>query len=750
MMKNSHGGFRNSFVTLLWLAVTVIPAASLSASELRDLTASEIGIGQTQVVLDFSAGVPPEARAFMIDGPLRLILDLPGVNNRLAQRTTSLNMGPLQSVTAVEAGARTRLIMNLNRDLDYQKEVHGNRLTLVLNTNRRDARSPAPPRTEPAAAPPPVPTPAPASPSPQVRPLPPTPVPEPAPVSAPESRSFASTDATPEQGHVGIRSARPPEIMNIDFRRGDNASGRVLINLSEADVSVDVQEFMDRVELTFPRVLIGDDLVRRMNVRDFDTLVSHIETRRERDDRVRTVIHVKASHEVSFYQTENQVVVEINPMPEDSQGLEIGQKVFMGERISLNFQDIEVRSVLQLLAEFTALNIVVSDTVSGNLTLRLTRVPWDQALDIVLRTRDLDKRVSGNVIYVAPSEEIAQRERRELESLRDREVLEPLVTEFISVNFTRANAIRDLLREHNQRQSRNEDSRLMTDRGNVSVDDRTNTLVVTATRDQVEIIRRLVQRLDVPTRQVLIETRVVIADDGFRRDLGMRFGVTGRRDGTGLSGSLEASQAVASSESDRLTLGEGGLQLGERLNIALPVPEASAMALTILRRNTLLDLELSALQVEGRGEIISSPRVITANGETATIKQGQEIPFLSVGDSGTQVEFRDAVLLTEVTPQITPNGNVIMNILVTKDEPDFSQTVQGNPLINKREVRTQVVVDNGETVVLGGVYEISSLNRVETIPFFGDLPVLGHLFRNRSTQSQRAELLIFVTPRILD
>lgn len=705
--RQARTPWRATGAMLLWLpSLVLFTAAPLSAQELRDVRATGIGSGQTQLSLQFS-DIPPDPSIFAVDSPPRIALDLPGVSNRMAARTTDLNVGPLQSVTAVEAGDRTRVVVNLNQSSDYRSRIEGNNLILTVGTGVA--------RAEPVAA-------------------------------TPEPR--AAAEAEPAPGRAGVRSARPPEITNIDFRRGEEGQGRVLVELSRPGVTVEVQEQAGRVEVVFPRVLMDDDLIRRLNVVDFATPVVSIDTERERDERIRMVVNTTGEYDVLSYQADRNFVIEVAPLAEaEQEALRIEREEFVGERLSLNFQDIEVRSVLQLLADFTDLNIVVSDTVAGNITLRLNNVPWDQALDIVLRVRDLDKRMTGSVIYVAPREEIAQRERRELQAMREQEDLAPLRTEFISVNFTQAESIRRLIHDRTGRtDGADRGMSFMSDRGSVSVDARTNTLIVRDTRDQIEAIRRLGERLDVPTQQVLIETRVVIADDNFRRDLGVRFGVTSfdetGRTRSGVSGTLPGS--------DQVTTGGGIPAIGDRLNVALPAPDAPSVAFTILRPDLLLDLELSALQVEGRGEIISSPRVITANGETASISQGQEIPFLSTSQDGTNVEFRDALLLTEVTPQITPNGNVIMAIKVTKDEPDFSRTVEGNPLINKREVETQVVVANGETVVLGGVYEISNLERLESVPFFGDLPILGNLFRNRIAQSDKAELLIFVTPRVLD
>jgi type IV pilus assembly protein PilQ len=718
--KNANSELRNAAARagasasprlLAWLAGLVMLASVgvLSAQELQDLRAANLGSGQTQLALQFS-DTPPDASIFAIDSPPRIALDLPGVSNRLAARTTEFNLGSLLSVTAVESGDRTRVILNLSTSSDYRSHVDGNNLILTVGTGVGHA--------EPVVAPTPAPTVA----------------------EAPPARP------------AGVRSARPPEITDIDFRRGADGQGRLLVELSRPGVTVDVREQAGRVELVFPRVLMEDPLVRRLNVTDFATPVVSIDTVRERDDRVRMIVNTTGEYDVLSYQTDRTYVLEVAPLSEaEREALRVERQEFVGERLSLNFQDIEVRSVLQLLADFTDLNIVVSDSVTGNITLRLNNVPWDQALDIILTTRGLDKRVTGNVMYVAPREEIAARERLELEAMRDQEDLAPLRTEFISVNFTQADSIRQLIYDRDARGATTGVDRQMSflsDRGSVAVDMRTNTLIIRDTQDQIEAIRRLVTILDVPTQQVLIETRVVIADDNYRRDLGVRFGVSGGtrqgRSDLGLSGSLEGSSGI--------TTGAGIPSLGDRLNVALPVTDAlaSSIGFSILRPNILLDLELSALQVEGRGEVISSPRVITANGQKATISQGEEIPFLSIDQGTSNVEFRDALLLTEVTPQITPNGNVIMDIKVTKNEVNFQRTVQGNPTISKREVETQVVVGNGETVVLGGVYEITSLEQLQSVPFFGDLPFLKHLFRNTVNSSNKAELLIFVTPRVLD
>ena len=707
---------------LVWLAaLALLATGGASAQELQELRAASVGGGQTQLALRFSS-VPPDASIFVIDSPPRIALDLPGVSNLLAERTTSFDLGALDSVTAVEAGGRTRVILNLVRSTDYRSHVDGNNLVLTVGPGAGDpARASAP-----------------------------------APAAAPVQVAAPAEDAAPRP--AGVRSARPPEINDVDFRRGTEGQGRVIIELSRPGVSVNVREQANRVELLFPRVLMEDALVRRLNVVDFATPVTSIDTVRERDDRVLITVNATGNFELMSYQTDNRYVLEVAPVTEEEQRAQrlLEGEDYVGERLSLNFQDIEVRSVLQLLADFTDLNIVVSDSVTGNITLRLNNVPWDQALDIILTSRGLDKRVSGNVMYVAPTQEIAARERLILEAERDRRELEPLRTEFIRVNFTEAETIRELIQTRRDRRDDEARVSFLSERGSVAVDSRTNTLIVRDTVEQIEQVRSLVSTLDIPTKQVLIETRVVIADDEFRRELGSRFGVSGGtrqgRSNLGLSGDLERAGGIASN----LAAGTSGIPaLPGRLNSALPASAtAGSIGFSLLRPNILLDLELSALQFEGRGEIIASPRVITANGQTAKISQGDRIPYRTLDEAGNTVtSFEDALLETEVRPQITPNGDVIMTIRVTKNEPNLAlaSAAGGDELpIRQREVSTQVSVASGETVVLGGVYEIRNDDVLTKVPFFGDIPFVRYFFSKKENFNRKIELLVFVTPRVLE
>ncbi|WP_198011979.1 type IV pilus secretin PilQ [Thioalkalivibrio sp. ALJ15] len=697
-------------------ALLFMVSQGVAATELEEIRAASISGDRVQVNLRFSGTPPEDVRAFAIDSPPRIALDLPDAGNALRSRETDLNVGPLLTATAVESGDRTRVVLNLTQPSEYQTRVEGNNLILTLGRG----------------------------------------------VSEADSDVQQVVDRAGEPSERATRSARPVEITGIDFRRGSEGEGRVEIDLSRSGAEVNVREQAGKVELTFPRARVDESLERRLDVLDFATPVRTIDTVAERE-RVRMEVGAHGEYEVLSYQSDRRFVLEVAPITEaEREARRREEEQFEGERLSLNFQDIEVRSVLQLLADFTDLNIVVSDTVGGNITLRLNNVPWDQALDIILRSRGLDKRMDGNVLYVAPSEEIAARERLELEAQRDRQELEPLRTEFVQINFAQAQQIASLIRG-------DETGQFLSDRGSITIDSRTNTLLVQDTHSRIEDVRRLVQTLDVPVQQVLIETRIVIAEDNFQRDLGARFGISGtrgqgRRTQAGVGGSLAAADVARDGGTAALgrRLAADGYQeynygnefgMGNRLSSSLPAEptRAAGVGFSILRSGVLLDLELSALQVEGRGEVISSPRVVTANGQTARIEQGEDIPYQEATASGaTSTQFIEALLKTEVTPQITPNGNIIMDILVTRNNRSNEPPVQGVPGISKREVETQVFVGNGETVVLGGVYEIESSDVLEKVPFFGDIPFLGNFFRNRQNENRKAELLVFVTPRIIE
>jgi len=683
------GLMRNTitFFALCLLLAAISSPALAQGNVLERITYTTLPGDRLQVTMGF-ASQPGEPTSFTIDNPARIALDFPDTRIGLAQRNQDIGVGLARSISTAEARDRTRVVVNLVRMMAFETQVRGNELVLTLSP---DAGAPAATATQTAAA------------------------------------------ATARAATGEIR------ISNVDFRRGAEGEGRVVVHLTDPRTRVDVREQAGRIELNFLRTGLPEDLERRLDVIDFATPVQTIDTIRE-SDRVRMVVAATGRYDTLSYQVENRYVLEVKPITEaEAEEIQRDRFTYTGERLSLNFQDIEVRSVLQLIADFTDLNVVVSDSVTGNITLRLRNVPWDQALDIILRSKGLGMREAGNVIFVAPTEEIAAQEKLEMESRKQVEELAPLRAEFIQVNYARADDVASIIRSDR--------TTFLSDRGSLTVDNRTNTLLVQDTEAKLADIRRLIDRLDIPVQQVLIETRIVIASDDFARDLGARFGVTG----VGQTGRTQTFTTGNLSGTTEMIRGDE-LSLLNRLNTNLPVisPSAGSIALSILRPDVLLDLEISALQVEGRGEIISSPRVITANGQTARIQQGERIPYQEATSSGaTAVQFIEAVLATEVTPQITPNGNIILNIRVNKDNPG-TLVVQGTPSIETREVETQVFVRNGETVVLGGVYEIDSLETLEKVPFFGDLPGIRHLFRRTGKSTRKAELLIFVTPKVIE
>jgi len=702
--KTSESGLMRNTITFLALCLllAVISSPALAQENvLERITYTTLPGDRLQVTLGF-ASQAAEPTSFTIDNPARIALDFPDTRIGLAQRNQDIGVGLARSISTAEARDRTRVVVNLVRMMAFETQVRGNEVVLTLS----------PDASAPAAA-------------------------------------VTQTTATPAT-RAATGDAR---ISSVDFRRGAEGEGRVVVHLTDPRARVDVREQAGRIELTFLRTGLPEDLERRLDVIDFATPVQTIDTIRE-SDRVRMVVAASGRYDTLSYQVENRYILEVKPITEaEAEEIQRDRFTYTGERLSLNFQDIEVRSVLQLIADFTDLNVVVSDSVTGNITLRLRNVPWDQAMDIILRSKGLGMREAGNVIFVAPTEEIAAREKLELESRQQVEELAPLRAEFIQVNYARAEDVAAIIR--------GDRSTFLSERGSLTVDSRTNTLLVQDTDAKLTDIRRLVDRLDVPVQQVLIETRIVIATDDFARDLGARFGVTGvRQDGRTIittGGRLGATDSMVNDAASNLADTGNPFPIGipalnDRLNVGLPVAASGAgsVALSILRPDILLDLELTALQVEGRGEIISSPRVITANGQTARIQQGERIPYQEATSSGaTAVQFIEAVLATEVTPQITPNGNIILNIKVNKDNPG-TLVIQGTPSIETREVETQVFVRNGETVVLGGVYEIDSFESLSKVPFFGDLPGIRHLFRSTTRSNRKAELLIFVTPKVIE
>ncbi|MEN8174298.1 MAG: type IV pilus secretin PilQ [Pseudomonadota bacterium] len=694
------------------------------ANVLRDLAFSSSQSGGVRIVVSGDQVFEKLPPNFSITDPHRVVIDLEDTSSALTQKHYAIGAGGVESVTAVEAGGRTRLVANLSESSDYNVYTDGKSVVLTVGDVQPGtalvAAAPVTATSPPAAA------------------------------TSP-GKSPAAAPGARENVYAPPPTTLPPALTNVDFRRTPKGGGKVILSFSTADISVKEDERLGRVLLALPGVQVAEDLQKTFDVADFATPVRSIKVEPVGVSGARVTISAGGAYEYEATQIGNLYTVAFEvKKPKQRERATLKPKDYAGKRVSLNFQDIEVRSVLQLLADFTGLNMVVSDTVGGNITLRLKDVPWDQALDIILQTKGLAMRQRGNVIMVAPIEEVAARERLELEAQQQTKELAPLVSELMQVNYAKAENLAEILKAP--------ENRILTARGSVTVDGRTNTLLVQDTAATLEEVRVLVADLDRPVRQLLVESRVVIASDDFARELGVRFGFN-----TSGTGPNDNSWLLAGGKPGHIS-GTAGFAPGienppdsgnESLMVNLPTvlggDRGGALNLLIGKAGEqLLQLELSAMQQEGKGEVLSSPRVITSDQQKAVIKQGVEIPYQEATSSGaTNVQFKEAVLKLEVTPHITPDDRVIMDLIVTKDNPDFSRTVLGVPPVDTRSVETSVLVDNGETVVLGGVFEEETVVDEEKIPFLGDIPGVGYLFRNKTNAHQKRELLIFVTPKIL-
>jgi type IV pilus assembly protein PilQ len=688
--------FSASLAGMCLLAISDAGARALVGLDYSVMTGNTV-----QVVFTFDE-TAVEPRTFTIDQPARIALDFGETENKLQQRNLLVGIGAMQSIISASSQKRTRVVLNLSQKTDYTTSVSGNQVILTLGGGGTM-----------------------------------TAVTSAAEVDAEQSASGGAT--------IVPISGVAKGVTNIDFKRGPNGEGRVIVDLTSTSISTDVWRENNVVNVELIGAQLPKVLQRRMDVSDFATPIGFIDSIQDGAN-IRLTITSEGDFEHLAYQTDRIYTIEVAPISREEEEKKRKEKFgFTGERLSLNFQDIEVRSVLQLLADFTGLNLVVSDSVVGNLTLRLKNVPWDQAMDIILKTKGLDKRKAGNVILIAPTDEIAAREKLELEARKQVEELESLRTEFIKVNYAKAADIATLLKQV--------DNAILSPRGSVSVDERTNTLLVKDTNASLSSVRLLLIELDIPVRQVLIESRVVIANDDFSKELGVRFGVS--RDSQGTASNGNAAYTSGSIAGIKQLANDEPLDTLNSLNVNLPVqnPAGSfALALAKLPLGTLLEMELSAAQIEGRGEVVSSPRVITADSHTARIEQGVEIPYLELSDGDATLKFRKAVLSLEVTPQITPDDRVIMDLDVHKDNVGELISYGGGlsaPSIDTREVQSQLLVDNGQTVVLGGIYETEKSNQITRVPFFSDLPFVGALFRSTMEVDDRTELLIFVTPKIL-
>jgi type IV pilus assembly protein PilQ len=689
----------------LLLAATGAHAAD-AANSLQSIDVQSVGGKQVQLVLHLS-GPAPEPVSFTIDKPARISLDLPATTLALPSRRIDVGNGGIDTVLAAEANGRSRIVLNLDAMQPYQTKVSGNDIIVTVGAQSVATAAVA----QPAAR-----------------------------ASAPEA------------------SASGREIRSIDFRRGDGGVGRLVVRLSDPRTPINVVQQGSQVVVDFAGTDLPRRLLRRYDTQDFATPVSGFDAQKVGAD-TRITINTSGDIQQLAYQSDDQYVIEVQPTGRAAaQATE--KKAYTGEKLSLNFQDIDTRAVLQLLADASGQNIVVSDSVKGSVTLRLQSVPWDQALDIVLRTKGLDKRQEGNVIIVAPADELAAREKADLASKKDVLELAPLRTEYLQVNYAKAADLAALLKGSGT-------NSVLSARGSVAVDDRTNTLLLTDTAESIDSVRKLVATLDIPVRQVLIESRLVIVNDDFERDLGVRAGLTGTRSngtqglfqttGTAAGTDLGLSSAISNLGTTGSVYPVGvptGTTAPNRYNVNMPVSNpAGSLAFMLLGADYIVDLELSAAQAEGRGEVVSSPRIITANQREATIEQGTEIPYQQSASSGaTTISFKKAVLSLKVKPLITPDNRIILDLAVTKDSVGTVVVTSGGvnvPAIDTRTLTTQVIVGDGQTVVLGGILETVRRDSEKKVPMIGDIPVIGHLFKNTTKINNKDELLIFVTPKIL-
>lgn len=670
---------------LIWLLYTNLSSAE---SSIQNIKVETTNLG-SEINIYLNDDNLKKPKIFTTDKPATISIDF--FKTRLGLKNNQISVGQkgIKNIFAVETETKSRVIVNLDNLVPYEFKENKNQVTLVI-----------PDSFEPKKV-----------------------------INSKSNSSF---------------------IKKIDFEVVDDGTGKIVIDFSKADLNIDVIQSGNNIDIRLPGVTVPDDLAQEIDVSELETQVILIALLETDKDSPLLKIYNKSKSDFSTYQTDKRLTIEIMPKTDIQKDSEMEK--FTGEKLSLNFQDIEVRAILQLLADFTDKNLVASDSVGGNLTLRLKNVPWDQALDIILKARGLGKREVGNVMMVAPQEELTARERLEMESKQQYLELSPLKTEFIQVNYAKASDMASIIKD--------EANNLISERGNVSVDERTNTLLVQETSEYLEEIKTILKALDIPVKQVQIESKIVVANDDFSRGLGVKLGYSVRTsplvlDGAKTNNSVIIGGGIGGDTS--VATGTGFLNADnastpqENYQVSLPITSPTgALKMFVGRQGSyLLNLELQAAQAEGRGEIISSPTVITANQREATIESGTEIPYLEASSSGaTSVSFKKAVLSLKVTPQITPDKRIIMDLRVNKDS--VGTIFSGIPSIDTNNLITQVLVENGETVVLGGVYETSETNNRGSIPLLGDIPMIGVLFRNKTKTQKKKELLVFITPQIID
>ncbi len=664
-------------------------AQSTQGNLLQSINTSTLQGGKVIIRANFKDPLTAAPPGFTVTNPARIAIDLPGVSNGLGKNTVDIGEGDVRSVSVVEVSGRTRLVINLTRSLNYTTGLDSNSLVITLEG-----------------------------------------VPLSAVKETAQVTKFAEASVT-----LGVQKQ---SLRDIDFRRGANGEGRVIVDLSSANTGIDIRQQGKSILVDFINTNVPRNLVRRLDVIDFATPVRTVDVL-DQGANTRMIIEPKGLWEYSAYQTDTQFIIEVKQLKDDPNKMVPGVIGYGGEKLSLNFQNVEVRAVLQVIADFTGLNIVTSDTVGGSLTLRLKDVPWDQALDIILQAKGLNKRKNGNVVLIAPADELATKEKLALEASQQISELEPLRTESFQLSYTKADDVKRLVSD--------KDQRILSKRGSSTSDPRTNTLFVNDTLTKLDEVRRLIAQLDVPVRQVLIEARIVIADDKWGSQLGAKFNLAAgaNRQGRniGVAGNIDNAHNIVG----------GTTPLGADTPIAVNLPvvgAAGSLGINILNiaNNNLIELELSALESDGRGKVVSNPRIVAPDKKKAIITQGTEIPYETQSASGgTTIQFKPAVLSLEVTPQITPDDKVIMDLEIKKDS--VGQIFRNIPSIDTKTVRTSVLVDNGDTAVLGGIFETVTRTDVVKVPLLGDIPVLGAFFRRTSKQQDKTELLIFITPRII-
>ncbi len=688
----------NKKIMTKWLlSLLVLASVSIQASVLKQVEFASLPGDKTEMELKFD-GEPPVVSGYTIESPARIALDLGGVTSELKSKYHKIGMGNARTAIIVGTQDKTRVIINLTELTGYSTRVEGNSLFVLIGQQGIVANN--------------------------------------------ENTGFSENEPGYQSTQANVKDNR---IVDIDFRRGDHGEGLVMIRLTNPNVPVDISQESGRIRIEFDGVTLADEMRRRLDVRDFATPVRFIDATVEADKPVFFIEPNDELFDYLAYQTNNLLTISVKPLTKnEEEHIRKERFPYTGEKLSLNFQDIEVRTVLQIIADFTGFNLVASDTVDGSITLRLKNVPWDQALDIVLKSQGLAKQQIGNVLMVGPADQIANRQKIELEANRQVEEFSPLRTEFIQVRYAKATDLLALISAENS---------MLTDRGTASVDVRTNTIIIHDTTSSIESVRRAIKVLDVPIRQVLIEARIVVASTNVGEALGIRWG--------GGYGVLQNNGNILSAGNNLDTVNRfnTNLQPGATpeavpfadmsvVDLGVASANASSFAIGIDAADFVLDLELSAMESDGRAEIISQPRVITADGQTARIQAGSEIPYEQASASGaTTITFKEAVLKLEVTPQITPDDRILMDLIINKDA--IGEVINNIPTIDTNELETQVLVNNGETIVLGGIFQSEDITTTDKTPFFGDLPVIGRLFRRTTHTEDKSELLIFITPRLV-